>query len=977
MKTVLQTNSATVVFTPGIGGIGKLNFSNYAALNNFTINRLMAVVNQTRNTLIYAEAQSEFGITNWNPVTKELTLASDTSTHANTDIIQIIYDTPAMPVIPAEEYFDPVNKQRTSTSQALIDTDFEYGAQSTKWETCFLTNNRPSAFYEPSTPFNSALITNISTQINQRTVTVNCTSTAGTGIAVGQPIFVQDTFNYRTNGWFVIDSITATSFTFNVMENFDFTGNVFDPTRTQIYPGGFYTQAGIPIAASNGFNYSTFSPAITCTTFTAHGLSPGDAVFVVNTTVGAGVAPNGSWTVTSTPTVTQFTFDPITKPVAAVNYSPPTGVGAAAINLYPRPVGFSIHRAFDGGVLITTGGGAPNTQIVRQTRKYFRYQSGKGIQFSTGSVLKPTFQVETLSAASLTLGATISATCKVPHGMQPGSYLNVEDTGDTAYNGRDIEVTAVPNPLTLTYTARGTPSSLNISSLNLKIQPGSIWTSIVRLGMFDQQNGMFFEYDGNYVWAVRRNSTTQIAGTVNATLSSNVITGNGTRFTQQLAPNDYIVIKGQSYKVFSIVNNELMYILPEYKGPSYNNLVCSKTIDLRVRQDQWNIDPLDGTGPSGYVLNPTRMQMFYMDYSWYGAGFIRFGVRGTGGNVIYCHKMANNNVNTEAYLRSGNLPARYEEVAVGPTTLLTTTLNAAGTTMGVQDTTFFPNSGIVKVTAAGNSINSPIEIIRYNNKTSNTLTNLRRGIFGGAGPTTFTYNANAPIPVELIGTVGPTVSAIIPSVQSISHWGSSVMMDGRFDDDSQFVFSAGPSVSARIGGSQENIIIAIRLAPSVDNGRVGLIGIREVVNRMQIKLRSMDIISSGNFRINLYLNSRTTGNSISFTNVGGSSLAQFVTPPASLGPPAVGTRIVGGESIYSFFCNPGTSTQSQYTYQDLSFVRELGNSILGGGNSLIAPTTSTLNMYPDGPDILYVTAANLENVPATILGRISWTESQA
>jgi len=976
VKTVLQTNSATVVFTPGIGGVGKLNFSNHAAINNFSINRLMAVVNQTRNTLIYAEAQSEFGLTGWNSATKELTLASDTSTHASTDNIQIIYDTPAMPVIPAEEYFDPVNKQRISTAQALIDTDFEYGVQPTKWETAFLTNNRPSAFYNPATPINSALITGIVATANSRLITVNCTNTSG--ITVGAPIFIQDTINYRTNGWFLVDTVTTnTSFTFYVVERMPSTADVLDPTRTQIYVGGFYSGAGIPLAASNGFLYTTSSTAITCNTFTAHGLTPGDSIFVVNTT-SVGTAPNGSWIIATTPSVTQFTFEPITAPTAAINYSPPTGVGAQANNIYPRPLGFSIHRAFDGGVLITTGGGGPNNQMIRQTRKYFRYQSGKGIQFSTGSVLKPILQIETLSASSTTGIATISAVCKVPHGLQSGSYVNVEDTGDASYNGAELEVTSVPNPLTLTYTSRAIPSSSTVSSLNLKIQPGSLWTSIVRLGMFDQQNGMFFEYDGLNVWAVRRNSTTQIAGTVNVTLSSNTITGNGTRFAQQLAPNDYIVIKGQSYKVHSITNNQTMYILPEYKGPSYNNLVCSKTIDTKVRQDQWNLDKLDGTGPSGYTLNPGRMQMFYIDYSWYGAGFIRWGVRGTGGNVLYCHKMVNNNVNTEAYLRSGNLPARYEELTNGPTTLLTATIASTDSTLlNVQDTTYFPNSGIVKVTAAGNSVLSPIEIIRYNNKTSTTLRNLTRGIFGGApGPVTFTYNENAPIPVELIGTVGPTVSAITPSAQSISHWGSSVLMDGQFDDDSQFVFSIGSPSDVVVGIGAENVLLAIRLAPSVDSGRVGLAGVRELVNRMQIKLRSMDIISTGTFRINLYLNSRTSGNVINFSNVGGSSLAQASTPSA-------GTTVTGGEVIYSFFCNPGQSTggtvpviNPQYTFQDLSFVRELGNSILGGGRSITVPTT-TADVYPDGPDILYITATNIGGAQANIRSRVSWIESQA
>ena len=37
---------------------------------------------------------------------------------------------------------DPVGKMRVSTPQSLIDTDFEYGTQPTKWESICLQNNR-------------------------------------------------------------------------------------------------------------------------------------------------------------------------------------------------------------------------------------------------------------------------------------------------------------------------------------------------------------------------------------------------------------------------------------------------------------------------------------------------------------------------------------------------------------------------------------------------------------------------------------------------------------------------------------------------------------------------------------------------------------------------------------------------------------------------------------------------------------------
>ena len=52
--------------------------------------------------------------------------------------------------------------------------------------------------------------------------------------------------------------------------------------------------------------------------------------------------------------------------------------------------------------------------------------------------------------------------------------------------------------------------------------------------------------------------------------------------------------------------------------------------------------------------------MCYIDYSWYGAGKVRFGLKTGDGLVRYVHEFKHNNVLFESYFRSGNLPARYE-----------------------------------------------------------------------------------------------------------------------------------------------------------------------------------------------------------------------------------------------------------------------------------------------------------------------------
>ena len=102
-------------------------------------------------------------------------------------------------------------------------------------------------------------------------------------------------------------------------------------------------------------------------------------------------------------------------------------------------------------------------------------------------------------------------------------------------------------------------------------------------------------------------------------------------------------------------------------------------------------------GPSGYSIDLAKMQMFYMDYSWYGAGFVRWGFRGVDSNVFYVHKLANNNVNSEAYMRSGNLPARYESAAQPAITNLTGTISNTDTYIGIGSTAGFPPAGTVVV----------------------------------------------------------------------------------------------------------------------------------------------------------------------------------------------------------------------------------------------------------------------------------------
>lgn len=82
--------------------------------------------------------------------------------------------------------------------------------------------------------------------------------------------------------------------------------------------------------------------------------------------------------------------------------------------------------------------------------------------------------------------------------------------------------------------------------------------------------------------------------------------------------------------------------------------------DVRtVNQSSWNGDKLDGTGPSGITLDPSKAQILWMDFEWLGVGSVRCGFV-INGIFILCHTFNNANLITAVYMTTAILPVRYE-----------------------------------------------------------------------------------------------------------------------------------------------------------------------------------------------------------------------------------------------------------------------------------------------------------------------------
>lgn len=78
-----------------------------------------------------------------------------------------------------------------------------------------------------------------------------------------------------------------------------------------------------------------------------------------------------------------------------------------------------------------------------------------------------------------------------------------------------------------------------------------------------------------------------------------------------------------------------------------------------VNRANWNGDKLDGTGDSGFTLDLTKSQIFFIDIEWLGVGSVRCGFI-INGQYVIAHTFDNANDQTKVYMTTAILPIRHE-----------------------------------------------------------------------------------------------------------------------------------------------------------------------------------------------------------------------------------------------------------------------------------------------------------------------------
>ena len=968
------------VFTPGNAGVGTIKVP-----CRYDLDKLLLITNVTDNVIIYNFGDASFagttaaftkGSTTDFPTadtlhsgTTTITLAADTSSMSASDVLQIFAEPQVeygQTMRPWQFGTDAIERMRVSTPESMIDADFEYGLQPTKWAGYGTIKGYPSTYDEPGVDLTVSTITTDYQTASTSNSLITIVFTTAHDLEVGDVINVSGldagTAGFsRADGSFIIDqqpnTTTIKYFARGTVGTSN--GQSLKTEETIGRKGGVYANSSIPVASatSNGAD-----PSVITLNFTnPHGLVPGCPI---HATVASGTnneEATGPFVIKSTPTLNTLTY---TARAGAAVGSP------SNVTLYAVSNATILHRPSDGGVILSTKTPTYAAAVIRQSKRFFRYQSGKGFLWSSGTLFAPNYDIQSITAAGTTVGSTITVrTDDIDHGLQAGADINLDGITTSGYED-DYTVASIVDDYTFTVAAKSTLGDTT-AVLNevCKVYVKGWIGSAVRAGMFDDQNGIFFEYDGNQMFCVKRSSTDNISGTMTVTQNSNAITGANSRFSEQVRAGSRITIRGMTHFVTQVVSNTSMFITPDYRGVTQGGVRAQKVTETRIPQSKWNMDKADGSGGSGYHWDFGKMQMIGIEYSWYGAGFIHFMVRGDDGRWLYIHRMKNNNVNNEAYMRSGNLPVRYSIENDSPITFLTNTIDSNATTIPGANLQEFDDAGILMIdneiiSYTGRSVTDgpgnftgctrAATLSQYLQGTTNNLT------AGGA----VGHSSNTGV-IEISNTCSPT----------LSHWGSALIMDGGFDFDRGYIFNYSNSHNStgdKIGSTPITSFM-IRLAPSVSNSSVGRLGAKELLNRSQLLLQQCAVgmsrgsSTSGEVVVQGIINPRNfqdaTWKSLNAVGEGGQpSFAQVAEKDDITW--STGTYALPGERIFAFVVN-ASRADALVTDLDLTGLKELSGAPLGGDYK-----------YPDGPDVLAINAFTKSgDVKGTI--QLRWGEAQA
>ena len=343
--------------------------------------------------------------------------------------------------------------------------------------------------------------------------------------------------------------------------------------------------------------------------------------------------------------------------------------------------------------------------------------------------------------------------------------------------------------------------------------------------------------------------------------------------------------------------------------------------EIRTGLDLWN-----GDINARAAINWNSIQMIWIEYAWYGAGTVRYGVTINGRQIpLHSYAFGNRAGQTVAWSRTGNLPVRYEQRNTGVTAAQNDMVHYGVSVMvegGVDDQRGFTYS-------YGMALGTPTRTVAAAT-TRYPVLSIRNRVMGTQEYT----QASSAI------TAGTTTSVTVTGTPwTVNQW------QGRFFYNSTLGFTARIVSNTTSALTLADIVTGgVTTASAAGNNyTIGLI------NRGQILPRRLMISSTAIAQVEIIVSTTAspvvlTGGSFVALNTLGSNNS-FAERDVSA------TALSGGEVVFKFTAPAGGSGLQDI---DLSNLFAMYNNIKGNAPDILTVAISTQSGTPSniGVDII-------------------------
>lgn len=243
-------------------------------------------------------------------------------------------------------------------------------------------------------------------------------------------------------------------------------------------------------------------------------------------------------------------------------------------------------------------------------------------------------------------------------------------------------------------------------------------------GFFSQEQALMVGYNGTSFGILRANGGKAHIHTLLVTGAGNgsetvTVTLNGTAFNVPVSgttiADNTVTLANATYTGWTVSQSgNTVTFLSTTLGPKPGTFSVSTSAggtfigtmsvvqvgvnqtEVWIPQANWNIDRLDGTGPSGITLNPQTLNVYQINFRWLGGGEMRFAMENPNtGDMMFFHHIHFSNANTNVHLDNPSLKIGYvaaDLLGSGTGSVSTSGASILGAIEGLIQTTEYPTA---------------------------------------------------------------------------------------------------------------------------------------------------------------------------------------------------------------------------------------------------------------------------------------------